>query len=242
MCGRYVSKHDATKDRFKDLRGLPGSPYYDPAEGFNFDARPTQSLPVIRFKSEGGIEESWLRWGLVPSWWKKPLKDVGSTINATVEKIKGKSGMWWTPFLRQRCLVPAYGFYEWQLQADGKTKVRHFIKLRDADVFTFAGLWDAWKQPDGEVLQSFAIVTCPANPLMAKIHNNPNRSDGPRMPVILTGETAKAWVDPKAELSNDERLGLLQPYAQEAMVAYPVVSTAKKPEELIEPVGEPVTA
>lgn len=204
-----------------------------------YDARPTQFLPILRMSPEHGIELDAFRWGLVPSWWKKPLKEVGGTFIATVEKIAANSGMWRTPFLRRRCLVPVHGFYEWQYQPDG-TSVRHYIKLRDADLFTLAGLWDMWKQPDGTLLDSYAVITCPANPLMARIHNRPKKSEGPRMPVILTGETAKAWFDPGVELSPEERLGLLQPYSQEAMVAYPVVNTAADPADLIKPIGEPL--
>src|SRR5262245_35562202 len=124
MCGRYVSNNDAVKERFAHLREIPDSPFYDPSKFILFDARPTQILPILRVGPDGG-EIGGFRWGLVPMWWKKPLKDVGNTINATVEKIKAKNGMWWTPFLRKRCLVPAAGYYEWQLQPDGKTKVRH---------------------------------------------------------------------------------------------------------------------
>ena len=235
MCGRKYSSEGAAIERTWHIGRHNNK---NPFRGL-FDARPTQQLPILRMSAEHCIELDAFRWGLVPSWWKKPLKEVGSTFNATAEKIRAKSGMWWTPFLRQRCLVPIYGFYEWQYQADGSS-VRHFIKLRDAEVFTLAGLWDTWKQPDGTLLNTYTVVTCPANPLMAKIHNKPNKSEGPRMPVILTGETAKAWYDPGVELSPDERLGLLQPYSQEAMIAYPVASKPKDPADLIKPIGEPL--
>lgn len=207
------------------------------------DASPTQVLPVFRIHPERGPEIVRARWALVPAWWKEP-KLPTRTFNATVEKIKARSGMWRTPFLRQRCLVPVVGFYEWQLQRDGKTKVRHFIRLRDAAIFSLAGLWDAYKQPDGTLLESYTVVTCPANPLMAKIHNHPQNSDGPRMPVILTGETQMAWCDPAADLTPEDRLGLLTPLAPEAMRAYPVKNTAEKPDkmDLIEPIGEDVEA
>ena len=235
MCGRYVTV-DAEKGRKAwGLRRPPRN--YE----INYDARPTNILPVL-FQGDEGLELEDYRWGLVPMWWKKPLKDLPSTINATAEKIKAKNGMWWTPFLRKRCLVPAAGFYEWQLQPDGKTKVRHYIKLRDDQPMTFAGIWDEWKQLDGTPMRSFAIVTCPANPLMAKIDNNARNSEGPRMPVILTGETAKAWTNPDSGLKPEERHKLLKPFAQEAMLAYPVVRDSKDKAELIKPIGEPVTA
>jgi putative SOS response-associated peptidase YedK len=236
MCGRKYSPGEAEIERAWHI-GRRSNP--NPFHGI-FDARPTQFLPILMLHPGGSIELDLCRWGLVPSWWKKPLKEVRNTFIATTEKIGAKSGMWWTPFLRRRCLVPIHGFYEWQLRPGGR-KVRHFIKLRDADVFALAGLWDEWKQPDGATLRSYAVVTCPANSLMAKIHNDPKGSDGPRMPVILTGETAAAWYDPAAGLSQGELLELLKPCRQEDMLAYPVVSESKAdPEDLVKPIGPPV--
>ena len=244
MCGRKYDPDGAAIERAYRFAGPRDGPFVGWRDlQLNFDARPTQMQPVLRLGAEGGWDPGLFRWGLVPSWWKQE-KLPANTFNATAEKIKAKSGMWWTPFLRQRCLVPIRGFYEWQLQSDGKTRKRHFIKLRDTDIFTLAGLWDAKKQPDGTTLYSYTIVTCPANALMARIHNDPKNSDGPRMPVILAGETAKAWVDPASGVTPAERLALLQPFAQEALLAYPVVNNPVKADksDLIEPIGEPVEA
>jgi putative SOS response-associated peptidase YedK len=234
MCGRKYDGDTAAIERAWHIGRHNNNPFRD-----LFDARPGQDLPVLRMNPEAGIELDAFRWGLVPSWWKKSIKEVGSTFNATAEKIKAKNGMWWGPFLRRRCLVPIYGYYEWQYQADGRS-VRHYIKLRSAELFALACLWDAWQQPDGSTLNSYAVVTCPANPLMAKIHNKPKKSEGPRMPVILTGETARAWFDPNAGQSQEDLLNLLAPYSQEAMIAYPVANTASNPADLIVPIGEPV--
>lgn len=236
MCGRKYDSDVAAIERQYHLGRDNSNPFKN-----LFDSRPTQFGPILRMDKEHGIELDYYRWGLVPAWWKKPLKELGSTFNATIERIREKKGMWWTPFLRRRCLVPVFGFYEWQTQPDG-SKVRHYIKLRDSEVMTLAGLWDEWKDPEGKALGSYTIVTCPANPLMAKVHNDPKRSEGPRMPVILAGETARAWFDPAVGMTPEERLNLAQPFAQETMLAYPVASKADTAEEQTRPIGDVVIA
>jgi putative SOS response-associated peptidase YedK len=131
------------------------------------------------------------------------------------------------------------GFYEWQwLDPKGKKKLRHFIRLQDPATYACAGLWNDWKNPEGQMVKSFTIITCPANRLMAKIHNPPGKP--PRMPVILTGEKASAWIDGAGSFSKDEALAFLKPISDEEMLAYPVENNAKGV-SLIKPIGEPVT-
>jgi putative SOS response-associated peptidase YedK len=113
---------------------------------------------------------------LVP-FFTKQLSDVKgiSTINAKAENVE-KSPTWRTPFQKRRCLVPASGYYEWK-KLDAKTKQPFAFRLKDDEPLAFAGLWDAWKDPTGEWLQSFSIITTDANELTSSIHS--------RMPVIL---------------------------------------------------------
>ena len=95
------------------------------------------------------------------------------------------SGVWRVPFQRRRCIVPADGFYEWK-KLDGKTKQPYAFGLKDGDLLAFAGLWDAWKEPDGSWLQSFSIITTTPNELTATVHD--------RMPVILTPSDYSRWL------------------------------------------------
>jgi len=92
-----------------------------------------------------------------------------STINAKAETLTTKP-MWHGPFLRHRCLVPADGFYEWET-LDPKTKQPYAFTMRSGQPFAFGGVWDAWKEPDGGWLQSFAIITIDPNELTATVHN-----------------------------------------------------------------------
>ncbi|MGI4826622.1 MAG: SOS response-associated peptidase, partial [Janthinobacterium lividum] len=126
------------------------------------------------------------RWGLVP-FFTKDIQDIKglSTINARSETIT-KAPTWREPFKKRRCLVPVSSFYEWP--KEGKPpKQPYAFELSSGATFAFAGLWDAWKDREGHWLQSFAIVTTSANPLMSRVH--------PRMPVILHPRDYDRWLD-----------------------------------------------
>lgn len=198
----------------------------------DFNISPYRKEP-LPFVTGAGVEFG--LWGLIPDGHKKPLNELRFTFNARNETIEKGGWPWKGPVARRQfCLVPMNGFYEWQVQADGKTKVRHFIRLQDPATFACAGLWNDWKAPDGQTVKSFTIITCPANRLMAKIHNPPGKP--PRMPVILTGEKASAWIADGEDFTHDQALAFLKQFPDELMHAYPVENKAKG-SELIKPTG-----
>ena len=154
-----------------------------------------------------------------------------STVNARAEPIE-TSARYRNPRKRgQRCLLPALGFYEWQVNADSG-KQPFYIYLTDQPVFAFAGLWDRSFAEDGTGLKSCTIITLPANPLMADIHNG-----RARMPAILAREHHEAWL---CGAVADAKSGL-ESYPQELMVVYPVgkqVNSAHNNDaQLIEPLN-----
>ncbi len=209
MCGRYtVTKTEGLTERFKaEQPQLPITARYNVA--------PSQVMPVVLRNSPNRVE--WLKWGLVPFWSKEP-KAGYSTINARAEGIADKP-TYRKPIRSQRCIVPADGFYEWQKTGVGKQP--YYIQLKDGQLFGFAGLYDIYRDQDGQELKTFTIITTEANELMAPIHN--------RMPVILRPEDEDLWLD-KAVTDPQAVVGLLQPYPAELMVAYPVSKLVNKPE------------
>jgi putative SOS response-associated peptidase YedK len=157
-----------------------------------------------------------LRWGLIPSWAKD--ESIGSRmINARAESLAEKPS-----FKRllhsKRCLIVADGFYEWKQENGSKTPM--YITMKDDEPFAFAGLWDTWKNPDGEELRTCTIITTEPNALVAPIHN--------RMPAILLPDAREAWLDPS--IKDDELLThLLAPYPPEAMTARAVSRLVNDP-------------
>jgi putative SOS response-associated peptidase YedK len=212
MCGRYVSPDEASIEREFNL---VHADWKFPA---SFNVAPTQEVPVVRIR-EAGRQGLRLRWGLIP-FFAHGIPPKYSTINARIETVQ-TAASYRGPWKRnQRCLVIAQGFYEWQLQADGKTKVPYYIHLNDQDIFAFAGLWDSSRTDQGEVIESCVHITMPANRVLGEIHNTKHR-----MPAILSKDARDAWLAG----SPEEAWSALQPYPDEHMVAWPVGTRVNKP-------------
>ena len=205
MCGRYgIVDPQFIGEHFQLYLELP-----DLVPRYN--AAPSQRLPVI-VQQDGNRRLDMMRWGLVPGWAKDTAK---SLINARAEAIDTKPSFR-AAFRRGRCLVPASHFFEWATTPAGK--VPHCIRVTDAPLFAFAGLYDVHRDADGRAVAGFAIVTTEQNELMAGIHT--------RMPVILSREAESTWL---GDTATEELLALLRPYPAEAMQAFPVGSLVNRP-------------
>jgi putative SOS response-associated peptidase YedK len=193
MCGRYAL-HSLVDDLQKHF-GLFDGVDFQP----RFNIAPSLRLPVVR-SADGRRELVLCRWGFVPHWMKGTPK--AHPINARAETAADKP--WFRAAMRrQRCLVPANGFYEW---THGRTpKQPWYFRLADAELMAFAGLWDTWEH-DGERSDTFAILTTTANDALRPVHD--------RMPVILDPDQYGRW------LEHGDR-ALLRPYAG-AMSGWPV--------------------
>ena len=153
-----------------------------------FNIAPTQNIAIVTRLDHPRVE--YVRWGLIPSWAKEP--GIGSRlINARAETVREKPAFR-SAFLKRRCLILADGFYEWERTARGRGGARapFYIQMAGGEPFTFAGLWETWRSPEGEEVRSGTILTCAANEIIGKFHD--------RMPVILEGESARRWLDPSA--------------------------------------------
>jgi putative SOS response-associated peptidase YedK len=157
-----------------------------------------------------------MKWGLVPFWSKEP-KVKFSTINARAETI-ATSPVFREAFKKHRCLVPARGFYEWQKQEDG-TKQPYFIHLKSREQFSFAGIWDVWKDAEGKEFKSYAIITTTPNKMMSEIHT--------RMPVILAKDDEDVWTEADTPIEVLEKL--LTSYPNDEMTSYRISTLVNSP-------------
>jgi putative SOS response-associated peptidase YedK len=217
MCGRYVRRSDKQRiaEAFRVEQGLDEL-VLGPDD---YNVAPTTFQPVIRESREGEREIALMRWGLVP-FFTKQLADVKgiSTINARAESVN-KSPNWREPFKKRRCLVPADAFYEWK-KIDPKTRQPFAFTVDHGAPFAFAGLWDAWKSPQGDWLQSYTILTTDANEVMAPVHT--------RMPVILHPRDYARWLSHEA--AEQPPVDLLRPFPageMERRAANPLVGNVK---------------
>lgn len=211
MCGRYTLVNLA---HLTQLFPWITEPPVDVPARYNI----APSQPILAVANEKPDQYDFFLWGLIPSWAKDPT--IGNKLcNARGETLAEKN-TFKNAYRRRRCLIPADGFYEWQLHADGKTKQPMYIRLKGSEAFAFAGLWEIWYGKDGEEIRSATIVTTRPNELMVTMHD--------RMPVILTGDAMKRWIDP-GEKSAGELDDLLVPFAAEKMEAYPVSKNVNSP-------------
>jgi putative SOS response-associated peptidase YedK len=185
MCGRYTST-----TRPADLAA-----YFQVDEvvtedlGERFNVAPTDPVYGVAASKDGAVRRlGTFRWGLVP-FWAKDLSVGSRMINARAESVLEKPAFR-RPLERRRCIIPADGFYEWKPVAGTKKKQPWYVRRRDGDVLSFAGLWDVWhpgEGPEGRVV-SCAIVTTDANEVVRPIHD--------RMPVVLPPDAWEQWLDP----------------------------------------------
>ncbi len=193
MCGRY-----ALFDNIAALAELFGLELADMPYDYQprWNIAPTTDVMMVR-NVDMSRKPTLARWGLIPSWQKPDSPVRRPLINARAETITERP-TFRAPFTRQRCLIPADGFYEWKRSGNARTPM--WIHRQDRTPFAFAGVWSRWSGPEGAV-ESCAIITCEPNQLMRPIHS--------RMPVILSSASYDVWL---AEESPRELLiDLIQP-------------------------------
>jgi putative SOS response-associated peptidase YedK len=204
MCGRFtltkppdiITQHFGLNESIEAL----GTPRYNIA--------PTQTIVALRHV-EGRRELVPARWGFVPAWAKNSNPPL---INARADTLAQKPSFR-EAFRQRRCLIPADGFYEWQ--PAGKRKQPWFISLLNQEIFAFAGLWEAWRAPDGTLTPTCTIITTTPNQRLASIHD--------RMPAIIPPAAYDEW------LVGDNPAALLAPYPAEAFQLHPVAGTVSSP-------------
>jgi putative SOS response-associated peptidase YedK len=183
MCGRFVQRYDWNE--VQDLYELPDGPARNLQAHYNI--APTDPVEVVRLDADGATELVSTRWGLVPWWWTKPLKQVPASFNARAETVASKP-MFRDAFKRHRCIIPASGYYEW-LKTPGGTQP-YFISAADGAVLSFAGLWDHWKNPEtGKRKASCTIIVTNAKAKRMQRHTLPDPGGIRRLveqPVELT--------------------------------------------------------
>lgn len=213
MCGRY-----ALKSSRKAIAAWFGVDEDDlPPFGPNFNVAPRTFQPVVRLSPDTGEREVvMLRWGLIPIW-AKSSREGAMRFNARAEDLAAKPSFR-EALRRRRCLVPADAFYEWQ-KLGPRSRHPYAIAMKDGGLYAFAGLWERWKEPEGDWLETFTIITTDPNELMEPFHN--------RMPVIIPRQDYDRWLGAgtgAAGTNDDNRLplDLLRPFPAEAMTAWRV--------------------
>ena len=223
MCGRFT----LTIDPLHLQQAFPWAEVPDDLSP-RYNIAPSQPVAVIA--NTGDNRVTMYKWGLIPSWSKDP--SIGDRmINARAESLAEKPSFK-NAYRRRRCLILSDGFYEWKQNPDLKSKQPMYIRMKNANAFAFAGLWEIWHSPDGSEVRSCTIITTSPNSLLELIHN--------RMPVILPPDAYPRWLETEdrqpAQLND-----LLVPYPASEMVTYAVSKMVNRPEyespELVRPIN-----
>jgi putative SOS response-associated peptidase YedK len=198
MCGRFSQEAELSEiklelkveqlELFREFRPLYNiAPSYGPGVEQAFVVRSRDGKRTLRLG----------RWWMIPHFWSKPLKALPAAFNARAEDLEQRP-FWRGAFHQFRCLVPATGWREFK--PEGKKKQPYQFRL-ERRVFAFAGLWSRWTSPDGELIDSFAVVTTAPNETAARYHD--------RMPLVMPPDLYEGWLDPNADaqqLLNEARL------------------------------------
>ena len=184
MCGRFVIT--SAPEALRQVFGYIEQPNF-PAR---YNVAPTQPVPVVIVEN-GARHFRLMRWGLLPSWVKDP-RQFTLLINARAETVQEKPAFK-NAIRRRRCLIPADGYYEWQ--TFGVRKQPYFIQQRDAQPFGFAALAETWMGPNGEELDTVAIVTAAASTGMSVLHQ--------RVPVTIAPDDFSRWLDCSSDDASD---------------------------------------
>lgn len=222
MCGRYAIT--SAPEAIRALFRYAEQPNFPP----RYNVAPTQPIPVVRLVN-GVRQFALLRWGLLPSWVKDP-KAFTLVINARGESLLEKPAFR-NAMKYRRCLIPADGFYEWQ--AGAARKQPYYVRAKSGGPLAFAGLWETWSGPNGEEVDTVAIVTTRANRMLGHIHE--------RMPVIVPPEAFDLWLDCKT-VDAETAEAVILPAPDDLLEAYPISTAvnrvANDNAQLIEPLAD----
>ena len=202
MCGRFavVSSPDVLRKVF----GYAEQPDFPP----RYNIAPAQPIAIVRLH-DGQRQFALVRWGFLPSWLKDP-RTFALLFNARGESVIDKPAFR-AAMKRRRCLIPADGFFEWS--AGRARKQPYYVRARSGLPLAFAGLWETWTGPNGEELDTAAIITTAANRTLGHIHA--------RMPVIVPPEAFDLWLN-CAEVDAVAASALIVPAPDDVLEAVPV--------------------
>jgi putative SOS response-associated peptidase YedK len=221
MCGRYY-----LEENLESLEARYHLTHTDISYIPRYNIAPTQYAPVI---IKGATKQLKLfKWGLIPSW-AKDISIGSKMINARAETLMEKKSFR-DAFQKRRCIVPASGFYEWDKV--GNKKQPYVFRLSNEKIFSMAGLWDVWKNAQGENIYSFTVITTEPNEYLRPYHH--------RMAVILHKEDEDRWLDGHMEDLDDlKEIFKSYPsrYFESQRVSDAVNSVRNDYPELIQPVS-----
>lgn len=210
MCGRFVNYlPDMTE--WQDLIKI------QPDVNLSYNVAPEQTIAA--FRSPAGKA---MRWGLIPHW-AKEFSSEFATFKAQIETLHEKPAYRDAWYNNHRCIIPMRGYYEWQGEKGNKQP--YYISSEKGKVLVVAGLYDQW---GSDKKYSCTVITKPADEQMQEIH--------PRMPVLLTPQSAKQWMKLDKNVALDYLKKLEKPALSYHKVSKSVGNVKSNGRRLIVPI------
>jgi putative SOS response-associated peptidase YedK len=177
MCGRKT----LTKDMRSIIEELAIEEWENPENYIpNYNIAPTQKSPILIDNGKRTVRP--MRWGLIPSW-AKDEKFASKMINARIETLAEKPS-YRNLLTQNRCVVITDGYYEWKKEGD--KKYPYYIKDPHDNLLPMAGLYDVWKNSEGQIVPTYTVITKASQDEIAEIHG--------RMPVVLPKNELDIWL------------------------------------------------
>jgi putative SOS response-associated peptidase YedK len=183
MCGRYSNAAEFSEIQLV-FRAF-GSGAFSPRLNIAPTFQPGWEAPIVTINAESEREVRLARFWFIPENWRRPLSELPKAFNARVETLLQKT-YFKKAAEQRRCLVPATGWREFRAGDP-----YHFVPtsphhLTSETLFAFAGVHSVWAGPNGEIVDSFAILTCDPTPEAARVHH--------RMPLLLPSNLYDEWL------------------------------------------------
>jgi putative SOS response-associated peptidase YedK len=218
-----MCRHKSLAEKHKDLMDYYSASFAKITEAdeimrWHEHANDYLPKPIVTAGKPGLLQE--FNWGLIPHWVKtlpEAFEIRASTLNARSEEMWSKSSFRDALKNGQRCLIPCNGYFETRwMDSEGKLKIPYYIYLRDQRLFSLAGLYSWWKNPQtGDFICTYTVLTTEANRMVSEIHNT-----GKRMPVIVPRDREKDWLN--RSLGKDDVDSFCMPFDENKMDAHPV--------------------
>jgi len=203
MCGRYSFGKLDRVDWGKF--GVPPIPGLIP----RWNISPGSDVIAVRSAAEGH-ETASLRWGLVPGWAKDPA--IGHRLANARSETAHEKPSFRAAFKARRCLLPADGFYEWQVVAGRRHKQPWRIERADGSILALGGLWEFWRDQQGAKLETCTILTVPVNAALAHVHD--------RLPLLVDRHDWARWLSPHTSVHAAR--ALLRSPPEDALAAWKI--------------------
>ena len=206
------------KVQAKDLKKYYNLATMPPEIPVSYDVSPGQMVPIVIDPEDGERRIEMAKWGLIPVWSKDPKMGY-RLFNARDDNVF-KSPVWRGVILRKRAIMPATGFFEWTKVPKGskEPKRKYYLHPKQEDLFSFAAVWETWRDAEGKEQKTCSIITTEPNKELAEFHN--------RSPVILHKKDESSWLD-SSKKTREEIEPYLRPCADNSLGVVEVTADSK---------------